>query len=248
MSMRTIDLNADLGEGGSQDAALIALVSSANIACGGHAGDDKTMRAAIDACLAAGVAVGAHPGYEDREHFGRRPMSLAPAAVTELVASQLGRFAEIAARAGARVHHVKPHGALYNQSDRDSKLAAAVVEGVASVVPDCLFYAPPAGALAAAAKMAGLRLRAEGFADRRYTESGELVPRGKAGAMIEEVGEAVAQAMQIASKGRVQTTAGTWFPLPAQTFCVHGDSLHALEILRAVRQALVAVGIKVQAQ
>lgn len=113
---------------------------------------------------------------------------------------------------------------------------------------DCLFYAPPAGALAAAAKMAGLRLRAEGFADRRYTESGELVPRGKAGAMIEEVGEAVAQAMQIASKGRVQTTAGTWFPLPAQTFCVHGDSLHALEILRAVRQALIAVGIKVQAQ
>lgn len=241
--MPTIDLNADLGEGGSQDAALIALVSSANIACGGHAGDESTMRAAIDACLAAGVAIGAHPGYEDREHFGRRALEISPAAVTDLVVRQVARLAEM-----TTLHHVKPHGALYNQANRDPILAAAVVEGVASVVPGCQFYAPPGGALAAAAKIAGLRLRAEGFADRRYTESGDLVPRDKAGAMIEEVGEAVAQAMQIACKGRVETTAGTWFPLPAQTLCVHGDSLHAVETLRAVRQALIAAGIKLQAQ
>jgi len=241
--MRVIDLNADLGEGGSQDAALIALVSSANIACGGHAGDEATMRAAIDACLAAGVVIGAHPGYEDREHFGRRALEISPAAVTDLVVRQVARLAEM-----TPLHHVKPHGALYNQADHDPELAAAVVKGVASVVPACLFYAPPGGALAAAAKTAGLRLCAEGFADRRYTESGNLVPRGEAGAMIEEVGAAVAQAMQIACKGRVETTAGTWFPLSAQTLCVHGDSPHALETLRAVRQALIEAGIKPQAQ
>lgn len=241
--MRVIDLNADLGEGGSQDAALIALVSSANIACGGHAGDQTTMRAAIDACLAAGVAIGAHPGYEDREHFGRRALEISPAAVTDLVVRQVARLAEM-----TTLHHVKPHGALYNQADRDPELAAAVVEGVASVVPGCLFYAPPGGALAAAAKIAGLQLQAEGFADRRYTESGDLVPRGKAGAMIEEVRAAVAQAMQIVCKARVQTTAGTWLPLPAQTLCVHGDSLLAVETLRAVRQAFIAAAIKLQTQ
>lgn len=241
--MPTIDLNADLGEGGSQDAALIALVSSANIACGGHAGDEATMRAAIDACLAAGVAIGAHPGYEDREHFGRRALEISPAAVTDLVVRQVARIAEM-----TTLHHVKPHGALYNQADRDPDLAAAVVEGVARVVPGCLFYAAPGGALAAAAKIAGLRLCAEGFADRRYTESGNLVPRGEAGAMIEEVREAVAQAMQIACMGRVQTTAGTWFPLPAQTLCVHGDSPHAVETLRAVRQALIEAGFKLQSR
>lgn len=247
MPMSTIDLNADLGEGGSQDAALIALVSSANIACGGHAGDEATMRAAIDACLAAGVAVGAHPGYEDREHFGRRPMALGVAEVTDLVTRQLGCFAEIAARAGARVHHVKPHGALYNQAASDPHLAAAVAAGLASVLPGCRLYTPPGGVLADAASKAGLPVCAEGFIDRRYAKNGALVSRDQPGAVIAELGMAVAQALQIACEHRVHTVTSSWFPLPAQTLCVHGDSLHAVEILRAVRQALIAAGINLQA-
>ena len=240
--MPIIDLNADLGEGGSQDAALIALVSSANIACGGHAGDESTMRATIDACLAAGVAIGAHPGYEDREHFGRRALELSPAAVTDLVARQVACLAEKTVP-----HHVKPHGALYHQADRDPVLAAAVAEGVARTVPGCQFYAPPGGALAAAGKQAGLQVRAEGFVDRRYLENGSLVPRGEPGAVIGDLRTAIAQALQIACKQRVKTVAGTWFPLPAETLCVHGDSPRALEMLSAVRHSLTDAGLKLQA-
>ena len=246
--MLMIDLNADLGEGGSQDAALIALVSSANIACGGHAGDEATMRAAIDACLAAGVAVGAHPGYEDREYFGRRPMVLSPEEVTDLMTRQLVDFAEIAARTGAQVHHVKPHGALYNQVTCDPVLAAAVGAAVASVLPGCRIYAPPGGVLAAAARDAGLQVWGEGFIDRRYAENGALVSRDEPDAVISELGMAVAQALQIVCEKRVQTESGSWLPLPAETLCVHGDSPRAVEILRAVRHALISAGIKSQAQ
>lgn len=241
--MPTIDLNADLGEGGSQDAALLALVSSANIACGGHAGDEETMEETVEAALEAGVAIGAHPGYEDRGNFGRQPMALDPAAVTDLVARQVGRLAEIA----AGIHHVKPHGALYNQADQDSALAIAVAEGVKRIVPGCAFYVPPGGALAAAGEAAGLEVRAEGFVDRRYRENGTLIPRGKPAAVIEDIDEAVAQALLIACKGRVRTVAGTWFPLPAKTLCVHGDSPRAAELLGAVRKALEAAGFTIRA-
>jgi 5-oxoprolinase (ATP-hydrolysing) subunit A len=241
--MRAIDLNADLGEGGSQDAALIALASSVNIACGGHAGDEETMENAVEAALAAGVAIGAHPGYEDREHFGRRAMDLEPAAVAELVSRQVGRLAEIA----AGIHHVKPHGALYHQADRDPALAAAVAEGVRRIVPGCGFYVPPAGALAAAGEAAGLAVWAEGFVDRRYQENGMLVPRGEPGAVIGDAEEAIAQALHIACEQRVKTVAGTWFPLPARTLCVHGDSPQAVELLGAVRRALEAAGFTIRA-
>ena len=245
--MRHIDLNADLGEGGSQDAALIALASSANIACGGHAGDETTMLHAIEAALAAGVAIGAHPGYEDPEHFGRRPLDLGPAAVADLVSRQIERLAALAARAGAEIHHVKPHGALYTQADGRPDLAAAVCAGVKKILPACGFYAPPGGALAAAGKAAGLSVRAEGFADRRYQENGILVPRGEPGAVIEDLESAVAQAIEIACKQQVRTVADTLFHLPAGTLCVHGDGIHALSLLRAVRLALESAGFTISA-
>ncbi len=241
--MLTIDLNADLGEGGSQDAALLALCSSANIACGGHAGDEQTMEETVEEALEAGVAIGAHPGYEDRENFGRRPMDLNPAAVADLVSRQVGRLAEIA----AGIHHVKPHGALYHQADRDPQLAAAVAEGVKRIMPGCGFYVPPGGALAAAGEAAGLDVWPEGFVDRRYQENGTLVPRGEPGAIIGDIDEAIAQALQTASKGRVKTITGTWLPLPAKTLCVHGDSPQAVELLGAVRQALQAAGFSIRA-
>jgi UPF0271 protein len=245
--MRFIDLNADLGEGGSHDAELIALASSANIACGGHAGDETTMREAIEACLANSVAIGAHPGYEDPANFGRRELDLAAAAVEDLVSRQVERLAKLAALAGAEIHHVKPHGALYNQADRNPELATAIATGVERVLPGCGFYVPPSGALAAAGRAAGLAVRAEGFADRRYRDNGSLVPRGEEGAVIDDIESAVEQALEIASGQRVRTISNTVISLPVKTLCVHSDGPEAVELLRAVRRALEAAGFTIRA-
>ena len=234
MAMRSIDLNADLGEGGTQDAALLELVSSANIACGGHAGDEETMRRSIELALACGVAIGAHPGYEDREHFGRLAMVLPLEKITDLVWRQVEALASLAGDAGARLHHVKPHGALYNQASRDPLLAAAVVAGITRVSPDLILYALPGCALAEAGRTAGLAVCAEGFADRRYRLDGSLMPRGEPGAVIKDVDAAVAQAMEIASKGRVET------------LCVHGDGVTAVAILRALRGRLGEAGLAIR--
>ncbi len=221
--MRSIDLNVDLGEGGSEDTTLLTLVTSCNIACGGHAGSNEIMRSSIDLALASGVAIGAHPGYEDRENFGRREINLPLDAVTDLVARQVGKLAGFA---GGQLHHVKPHGALYNQADRNSELAAAVVAGVKKISPHLILYAPPAGKLAAASRAAGLTVMAEGFADRRYRADGSLVPRSEPGAVITDIGEAVEQALEHARSGLIET------------ICVHGDGAHAVEMLRAIREAL----------
>lgn len=235
-AMRFIDLNADLGEGGAEDIALLGLVSSANIACGGHAGDERTMRQTIERAMAAGVVLGAHPGYEDREHFGRRALVLPLAQVTDLVRRQIEKLAALAGEAGGRLHHVKPHGALYNQADRDPLLAAAVVKGITEVSSELMLYAPPAGQLAAAGRAAGLALCAEGFADRRYLENGSLMPRAEPGAVISNVDDAVAQAMAIVSNGEVDS------------LCVHGDGATAVMILRALRAALEADGLTIRSK
>lgn len=246
MPMRSIDLNVDLGEGGNEDAALIALASSANIACGGHAGDDSTMRAAIQAALAAGVSIGAHPGYEDRENFGRRALDLPPSEVTALVARQISKLMEIAASLGAEIHHVKPHGALYLQANRDTTLAEAVVDGVVKCLPGAVFYVPPGGELARAGQRAGLHIVPEGFVDRRYAETGELLPRNEPGAVIEDLTTAIDQAKNIALHHQVTSISGNPISLPAATLCVHGDGFHAVETLRAVRTALEAAGVTIR--
>ena len=224
--VRTIDLNADLGEGGTEDEALLRLVSSANIACGGHAGDETSMRRAIELAMASGVAIGAHPGYEDREHFGRLALVLPLDKVTDLVRRQVENLAVVAGELGVQLHHVKAHGSLYNQADRDRLLADAVVKGITDISSDLMLYAPPTGALAAAGKAAGLTICAEGFADRRYLENGALMPRAEPGAVIKNVDEAVAQAMEIVANGAVET------------LCVHGDGPTAVAILRALRRRL----------
>ena len=229
-AMRSIDLNADLGEGGTQDAELLGLVTSANIACGGHAGDDETMRRSIELALASGVAIGAHPGYEDREHFGRLARTLPLGEVTDLVRRQLERLAGLTCAAGASLHHVKPHGALYNQASRDALLATAVVAGITRVSPNLMLYALPGSALADAGRAAGLAVCAEGFADRRYRLDGSLMPRGEPGAVIKDVDAAVTQALAIVSSGRVGT------------LCVHGDGATAVAILKALRNQLGEVG------
>jgi UPF0271 protein len=230
--MRMIDLNADLGEGGTEDELLLGLVSSCNIACGGHAGSDDTMRRTLAHALAAGVALGAHPGYEDRENFGRRELELPPQAITELVVRQVEKLAALAHEMGADLHHVKPHGALYNQANREKPLADAVIAGVLEVSPKLRLYAPPDGALAAAARAAGMTVRAEGFADRRYQDDGSLQPRSQPGAVIESPEEAVAQALALANSGRFET------------LCAHGDGGHAATLLLAIRSALENAGFR----
>jgi 5-oxoprolinase (ATP-hydrolysing) subunit A len=231
--MKWVDLNADLGEGGRDDEALLGLVSSANIACGGHAGDAETMRRTIALAQEAGVAMGAHPGYEDREYFGRRAMTLPFEKVTALVRQQVTALNSLVQEAGGRLHHVKPHGALYNQASRDPLLAAALVRGIVEVSPELILYALPQSALAEAGKAAGLLVYLEGFADRRYREDGSLMPRGEPGAVIKEVAVAVTQAMEIISKKSIQT------------LCVHGDGATALEILKELRKKFDELGVQV---
>ena len=228
--MRVIDLNADLGEGGTEDEALVGLVSSVNIACGGHAGDEETMVRSIRWALAAGVAIGAHPSYEDPEHFGRRAMALPLEQVTDLVQRQVVKLATLAAEHGTTLHHVKPHGALYHQAGRDPLLAAALVEGILRISPHFILYAQPCSELDRVARAAGLTVCPEGFADRRYRDDGTLMPRGEPGALIKEVDAAVTQAMEIATAGRVET------------LCIQGEGITAVAILKALRPRLKTAG------
>jgi UPF0271 protein len=243
--MQCIDLNCDLGEGGVHDAELMPFISSANIACGGHGGDDATMRATIRLALQHGVAIGAHPGYEDREHMGRRPMNLSPSAICDLVSRQLRRFAQIADELGATIHHVKAHGALYNQADADPHIASAIANAIRDLLPQVIVYAPPNGCIMTSAKSAGLQFRAEGFIDRRYNADGSLVPRGQPGAIIDDPTAASAQAIEMLLKRKVTSVSGSAVPIEIGTLCVHGDSESALEILRSTRLALESVGLRI---
>lgn len=218
-----IDINADLGEGGTEDEELLALVTSCNIACGGHAGSEQIMRRSVELAQSAGVAIGAHPGYEDREHFGRQELYLSSQQVVDLVARQVEKLAHI--NEGI-LHHLKPHGALYNQADRDPTLAAAVIEGIRKISPHSIIYALPKSSLVAAAEAAGMQVMAEGFADRRYASDGSLWPRNRPGAVIAGIPDAVAQALALAHSGTIQT------------LCIHSDGIHAVAMLRAIRKAL----------
>jgi UPF0271 protein len=231
--MRSIDLNVDVGEGGRHDEALVRLASSANIACGGHAGNEHTIRTAMAAAIAAGAKVGAHPGYEDRDHFGRRPLDLPAAEVAAMMERQLVGFARLATEAGVAVDHVKPHGALYHQADASETLARLVLAAVRDGIGACRLIAPPGGWLGRLAEEFGLIPVAEGFADRRYGADGRLVPRGEPGAVIEDPEAAACQALGLAG------TVGT--------LCVHGDGLAALRVLAGVRSALEADGWRISA-
>ena len=243
--MQGIDLNCDLGEGGAHDSEIMPLISSANIACGGHAGDEAAMRATMRLALMHGVAIGAHPGYEDRQHMGRRPMDLPPGTIYDLVSRQLEHFAQIANELGADIHHVKAHGALYNQADADPLMAYAVANAILDMLPQVVIYAPPNGCMMSAAKSAGLRFRAEGFIDRRYNADGSLVPRGQAGAVIDDPTAASAQAMEMLFERRVTSVGGSVVPIEIGTLCVHGDSKSALEILKSTRLAIESAGLRV---
>jgi UPF0271 protein len=249
---RMIDLNADVGEGcGSgpdgSDAALIALVSSANIACGGHAGDARSMRRCLADCLAHGVSAGAHPSYPDRQGFGRRALDIPPGQLHEALRQQILSLAEIAGSMGVRLGHVKPHGALYNQAAVDEGTAELVVDAVISVDPGMRLVGLPGSRLLAVARARGLGTLAEGFADRRYTGDGRLVPRSHPRALIEDPAEATAQVVDLLGGRGVWSVDGTRVSVSIETVCIHGDGVHALDFARGLRRALEAGGVRVRA-
>jgi len=243
---RCIDLNADVGEG-CDDAGLIPLVSSANVACGAHAGDEETMRTAIRIARANAVAVGAHPGYPDRATFGREVSTREPGAIATLVAEQVARFAAIARDEGAALAHVKPHGALYNLSATDPAIAAAIARAVARVAPGAQLVGLAGSCSLAAARDAGLVAVGEAFVDRAYRSDGTLAPRAEPGASIEDVAAAASRAVTLATTGTVRSLDGVVLQLAAQTLCLHGDTPGAVTRAHAVRRALVAAGVRIAA-
>jgi len=241
-----VDLNADLGEGAPDDAELLALVSSANIACGWHAGDARLMQRTVAAALARGVAIGAHPSYPDRDNFGRSEMQLACADVQADLIYQIGALDALVKAQGGRLHHVKPHGALYNQAACDPALADAIAAAVLDVDPSLALYGLAGSELLRAAERAGLRAVAEVFADRGYRADGSLVPRNQPGAFIDDVDEAVARTLRMVSEGVVVAVNGETVPLQAQTICLHGDGPHALAFARAIHTALTEAGVQLR--
>lgn len=242
-----IDINCDLGEGAGHDDRLMALVTSANIACGGHAGDVESMRAAVVLAMRHGVAIGAHPGFPDRQNFGRLERAVDPEDAAGIVGGQIRALQAIAAACGTRVRHVKPHGALYNQAARDAALAEAIADAVWEVDQSLLFYGLAGSELLAAGRARGLRVASEVFADRAYCADGSLATREKPGALIADEGEAVRQVLRIVRDGRVRTMGGTEIAIAADTVCIHGDGPHPVEFAKRLRGELGAAGIEVRA-
>lgn len=245
--MTSIDLNADLGEGAPYDEALLQIVSSANIACGGHAGDAQTMAHTVQLALANGVAVGAHPGYPDRDGFGRESGFLRGEDLYDSLTQQVTQLADIAAQLGARLAHVKPHGALYNDAVRDAELADVIARVVAEAPGSPAFMGMAGTELEAAATRHGLVFIAEAFIDRAYERDGTLVSRKEPGAVHEDLNVATTQAARLAIDGRVTARNGDEIDVRADTLCIHGDTAGAAEKARAVRDVLESHGVEIRA-
>lgn len=244
--MKTIDLNADLGEG-YDDAAVMPHISSANIACGFHAGDAETMRRTIELCVQHGVTIGAHPSLPDREGFGRREMDTQPADIYTQTLQQIGTLAAVARTTGTKLHHVKPHGALYNMAARDRALSDAIAIAVRDFDASLILVGLADSASITAARDAGLACAQEAFCDRRYRANGSLTPRSQAGAVIEEIDEAIKQAVSIVARGEAIADDGSRVRIAADTLCVHGDRANAGEFARRLHEALERNGLRVAA-
>lgn len=239
------DLNADLGEG-FDDEAILPFLSSCSIACGGHAGDLRTMAVTLAAAARLGVACGAHPGYPDRSSFGRRELPMTLAEISASVIEQLETLLAAARRAGAALTHVKPHGALYHVCNRRRDTARAFAESVARRHSSLALVGMAGSILLEEGERAGLRTVAEAFADRSYLEDGTLAPRGTAGAVHDSPKQAAAQALEIVRERSVTTASGVRLPIDSRTICLHGDTPGAVDIARAVRTALESAGIEIR--
>jgi UPF0271 protein len=246
--MTSIDLNADLGEGDPYDEELLQIVSSANVACGGHAGDAESMAQTIRLAIENGVAVGAHPGYPDRDGFGRQSGFMRGDDLYDSLTEQVTALADTAAQMGARIAHIKPHGALYNDAVGDRDLADIIARVTAETPGEPAFVGMANTELESAAERHRLRFVAEAFVDRAYEADGTLVSRKEPGAVHEDLAVATTQAVRLAENGQVTARNGDVVNVRADTLCIHGDTPGAAEKARAVRDVLESHGVEVRAQ
>ncbi len=248
-----IDINSDLGESYgawtmANDAALIGSISSANIACGYHAGDSRVMLRTVEACAAAGVAVGAHPGFPDVIGFGRRQMHLSPAELYTDVMVQIGALQAICKAVGVPLHHVKPHGAMYTMAADDYEMSVPIVKAVAATMDQPLIYAQPGSATARAATDAGVAVAHEIFADRAYQSNGQLASRSLPNAVLHDAEEIAARAMRMIRGEEIETIDGGSLRLQSDTICVHGDTAESVQITKSLRNALISAGFTISSQ
>lgn len=247
--MLKIDLNCDLGESFGvytlgMDEDVLPLITSANIACGFHASDPVTMAKTVRLAADRGIAVGAHPGFPDLLGFGRRNMSVSPSEAKAYIQYQIGALSAFAKSCGVRLSHVKPHGALYNMAGKDMRLAEAICEGIAELDESLILLALSGSAMMEAAKRKGLRAAREVFADRAYEPDGSLVARTKPGAVIADENEAAFRVIRMIQEKKVRAVDGTDLDMEADSVCIHGDSIHALEFAKKLRAAFSAAGIE----
>ncbi|HUQ19596.1 MAG TPA: 5-oxoprolinase subunit PxpA [Gemmatimonadaceae bacterium] len=248
--MRTIDLNADLGEytetsEAAHDSAILDLVSSANIACGVHAGNSEVMQRTVEEAMQRGVAIGAHPSFPDRDGFGRREMVLPAYELRSIVIAQIEALAETCNRVGAKMRYVKPHGALYNIAARDAAVALVIAEAVRLADGSLVLLGMAGTPLVAEANSVGLKTAGEAFADRAYLPSGRLAPRDNEWAVLHDAKEVSKRAVIMASEGAVYAVDGSRLPVKADSICIHGDNPQALELVRETRLALEAAGFTI---
>lgn len=250
--MLKIDLNCDMGESfgawkmGS-DVELMDIVSSVNVACGFHAGDACTMRETVQTAIEKNVAIGAHPSFPDLQGFGRREMKLSAEEIFDVVLYQVSALKGICEAFGAKLHHVKPHGALYNSAAKNSEMASAIAQAVKAIDENLIFYGLSNSFLISEAEKINLKTASEVFADRTYQTDGNLTARNEPNALIYETEKACAQVLEMITTQSVTADNGEKVPLKAETICVHGDSEHALEFARAIQQKLIENGIDIRA-
>ncbi len=248
--MLTIDLNCDMGEGMPHDAELMPLISSANIACGGHAGDADTMRRTIELSLKFNVAIGGHPSYPDRKNFGRKDLvgsSLQADAIPSIITEQILQLKKICHEFGTRLHHIKPHGALYNRAAADSETSALICEAVKQIDPWLMLYGLSGSKMKSEAAKCGLKFVSEVFADRTYQQGGSLTPRSQPHALIESEELAIKQVLTLVKNGFAASIEGFLIPVEAETICLHSDGGKAVEFARLINEIFKAENIKISA-
>ena len=231
-----------------KDRLLLSYVSSINLACGYHAGDERTMHELAAAAITAGVAIGAHPGFADRDNFGRTNMSLPPEAIYDLVIYQLGALDAFLKVMHTRLHHVKPHGALYNMAAKDKGMAEAICKAVRDYDPQLILYGLSGSKLIEAANATGLTTYSEVFADRTYQDDGHLTPRTHEQALIEDTQQSLQQVLQMVTQRTVTSVSGKEVPIVADTVCVHGDGARAVDVAREIKEELYRNGIEVRSR
>lgn len=246
ISAMTVDLNCDMAEGVGNEAELMPWISSANVACGYHAGSDEEMRRTIELCLRHGVAVGAHPSFPDRESFGRTNMNLPLEQVYQIVIDQLHIIKKIASSLGAELHHVKPHGALYNMAAKDAILSNAIAKAVRDFDAKLVFYGLSQSVMIDEAKKLNLKTAYEVFADRTYQSDGSLTPRAQPNALIADESQALHQAIRFVRENKVNSVSGEEISVKADTICLHGDGAHAVAFAQLIHNRLTKEEIKIQ--